>query len=328
VARIGYALSSEEHTPSELVENARAAEEAGFEFALISDHYHPWIDAQGHSAFVWSVLGGIATATERLVVGTGVTCPMIRIHPAIIAQAAATVGTMMPGRFFLGVGTGENLNEHVLGDKWPEYDIRAEMLEEAVDVIRLLWKGEQASHYGPFYTVENARIYDVPDPLPEIHVAAGGPKAAEVAGRIGDGLIATGPDSEVLDGFRKAGGEGKPMFGQITLCWAKSKDEAVKTAHEIWPNAAIRGEASQELPAPAHFEQLAQMVTPEDIAAAMPCGPDPEPIIEKFREYEAAGFDHIYFHQIGPDQPGFLRFAERELLPVLGRAGEATAARR
>jgi G6PDH family F420-dependent oxidoreductase len=326
MTRIGYALSSEEHAPSQLVDNARAAEEAGFEFALVSDHYHPWIDEQGHSSFVWSVLGGIARVTERLEVGTGVTCPMIRIHPAIIAQAAATVGSMMPGRFFLGVGTGENLNEHILGDKWPEYDIRAEMLEEAVDVIRLLWKGEQASHYGPFYVVENARVYDVPDELPKIHVAAGGPKAAEVAGRIGDGLISTAPDDQVLDGFRDAGGAGKPIYGQVTVCWGTDRDEAVATAHRIWPNAAIRGEASQELPAPAHFEQLARMVTPEQVAEVIPCGPDPDPVIEKIRSYEAAGFDHIYLHQIGPDQAGFLGFAEREVLPVVADSRAAQVA--
>ena len=181
MARIGYALSSEEHDPQQLVENARAAEEAGFEFALISDHYHPWIDAQGHSPFVWSILGGIAGATSRLEVGTGVTCPMVRTHPAIIAQAAATVGCMMPGRFFLGVGTGENLNEHILGDKWPEYEVRAEMLEEAVDVIRLLWQGDQASHQGVYYTVENARIYDAPGS------AAADPRCRRWAARRGAG---------------------------------------------------------------------------------------------------------------------------------------------
>jgi G6PDH family F420-dependent oxidoreductase len=326
MTRFGYALSSEEHTPSRLVDNARAAEEAGFEFALISDHYHPWVEAQGHSAFVWTVLGGIARATERLEVGTGVTCPMMRIHPAIIAQAAATVGAMMPGRFFLGVGTGENLNEHILGEKWPEFDIRAEMLEEAVEVIRLLWEGEQASHYGSYYTVENAKVYDVPDPRPPIHVAAGGPKAGELAGRIGDGLITTAPDTEVLDAFRSEGGKGKPIFGQVTLCWGADRDEAVRTAHRIWPNAAIRGEASQELPVPAHFEQLAEMVTPDQIAEVLPCGPDPEPVIEKIRAFEKAGFDHVYLHQVGPDQAGFLRFAEREILPVVAKTRTAEAA--
>ena len=327
MTRFGYALSSEEHAPRRLVDHARAAEEAGFEFALISDHYHPWIEAQGHSGFVWTVLGGIARATERLEVGTGVTCPTVRIHPAIIAQAAATVGAMMPGRFFLGVGTGENLNEHVLGDKWPEFEVRADMLEEAVEVIRLLWEGEQASHYGPYYSVENARVYDVPDPRPPIHVAAGGPKAAELAGRIGDGLITTSPDAEVLDAFRSGGGQGKPIYGQLTMCWAEKREDAIRTAHAMWPNAAIRGEASQELPVPAHFEQLAEMVTPEEIAEAMPCGPDPEPVIEKIRAYEEAGFDHVYLHQVGSDQAGFLRFAEREILPVVGRTAAGSGSR-
>ncbi len=327
MTRFGYALSSEEHTPSRLVDNARAAEEAGFEFALISDHYHPWIDAQGHSAFVWAVLGGIARATDRLEIGTGVTCPTMRIHPAIIAQAAATVGAMMPGRFFLGVGTGENLNEHILGEKWPEYEIRSEMLEESLEVIRFLWEGEQASHYGTFFTVENAKVYDVPDPQPPIHLAAGGPKAAELAGRIGDGLIVTSPDAEVLDAFRSAGGTGKPIYGQVTLCWAKNRDEALKTAHSIWPNAAIRGEASQELPVPAHFEQLAEMVTPEQVAEVVPCGPDPEPVIEKIREFEKAGVDHVYVHQVGSDQAGFLEFATRDILPVVARETAGSTSR-
>ncbi len=324
MVRYGYALSSEEHAPSDLVRNAVAAERAGFEFALISDHYHPWVDAQGHSPFVWAVLGGIAEATERLEIGTGVTCPMIRIHPAIIAQAAATVGAMMPGRFFLGVGTGEALNEHILGDKWPEHEVRSEMLEEAVELIRALWSGEQMSHYGSYYTVENARVYDVPDPLPPIHVAASGPRAADLAGRVGDGLVAVGPQKEVVEGFRSAGGQGKPIYGQVTLCWGPSKDEAIRTALEVWPNAAIKGEASQELPVPAHFEQLAQMVTPDTIAEAIPCGPDLEPIVQQVRAYEEAGFDHVYLHQVGHDQEAFFRFAESELLPAL-RGSRATA---
>lgn len=176
---IGYALSSEEHAPADLVRNARLAEDHGFSFALVSDHFHPWIDRQGNSPFVWSVLGGIAQSTRSLMVGTGVTCPTIRIHPAIIAQAAATTAAMMPGRFFLGIGTGENLNEHVLGDAWPEWDVRAEMLEEAVEVIRALWSGEVTSHRGRHYTVQNARLYTLPDELPLIHVAASGPRMAE-----------------------------------------------------------------------------------------------------------------------------------------------------
>src|SRR5687767_3809814 len=203
---LGYALSSEEHGPRELVEHARAAEETGFTFALISDHFHPWVDKQGQSPFVWSVIGGIAEATEELRLGTGVTCPTIRIHPAIVAQAAATSAAMLPGRFFLGVGTGENLNEHVLGDRWPETEVRQEMLEEAVAVIRLLWQGGQQSHRGRYYTVENARLYTLPEQPTPIMVAAGGPKAAELAGRIGDGFIGTSAERELLATFDRAGG--------------------------------------------------------------------------------------------------------------------------
>jgi G6PDH family F420-dependent oxidoreductase len=290
---------------------------------LISDHFHPWIDRQGHSPFVWGVLGAISQVTERLVVGTGVTCPTIRTHPAIIAHSAATAGAQMPGRFFLGVGSGENLNEHVLGDRWPEWDVRAEMLEEAVEVIRALWTGEVTSHRGRHYTVQNARIYTLPpEPIP-IHVAASGERMAELAGRIGDGFIGTGPDRPVIEAFREAGGSG-PMFGQVTVCWAASEREARRTAHRYWPTAAIRGEATQELPNPAHFEQLAEMVTEDQVAEAIPCGPDPEVHLAKVREYIDAGYDHVYLHQVGPDQTGFLEFARRELLPVLA-PGEPVA---
>ena len=318
MTEIGYALSSEEHAPLDLVRHARAAEEAGFTFALISDHYHPWIDKQGHSPFVWSVLGGIAQATKGLVVGTGVTCPTVRIHPAIIAQAAATTASLMPDRFFLGLGTGENLNEHITGAAWPEWEVRSEMLEEAVEVIRKLWTGKVTSHRGRHYTVQNARIYSLPDPLPPIYLAASGPKAAGQAGRIGDGFIGTGPDESLISAFRKAGGSG-PRYGQVSLCWAASEREAKRTAREWWPTAAIHGEATQELPSPNHFEQLAEGVTEDQIAEVVTCGPDPEGHLAKIREYIEAGYDHVYLHQIGPDQEGFLQFAERELLPALKR---------
>jgi coenzyme F420-dependent glucose-6-phosphate dehydrogenase len=315
VTKFGYALSSEEHSASDLVSNARAAEEAGFSFALISDHFHPWIDRQGESPFVWSVLGGIAEATQQLVVGTGVTCPTIRIHPAIIAQAAATTASMMPGRFFLGLGTGENLNEHILGTAWPEWDVRAEMLEEAVEVIRALWSGEVTSHRGRYYTVQNARIYSLPDTPPPIYLAAGGKKAVRQAARLGDGLIATAPDAELLKDYEKARGTG-PLYGQLTVCWAESEAKARRTAREWWPTAAIHGEATQELPNPAHFEQLAETITEEQVAEVISCGPDPELHVAKIREYIDAGYTHVYIHQVGPDQAGFLRFAERELLPT------------
>jgi coenzyme F420-dependent glucose-6-phosphate dehydrogenase len=315
MVEIGYSLSSEEHEPNDLVHHAHLAEEAGFTFALISDHFHPWIDRQGQSPFVWSVIGAIAHATERLRLGTGVTCPTIRIHPAIIAQAAATSAAMMPGRFFLGVGTGENLNEHILGDRWPPHDERLEMLEEAIEVMRLLWQGGEQTYRGFFYTVENARIYTLPDDPIEIIYAASGPKAAEAAGQLGDGLCSTSPDKEVVQKYEEAGGAGKPKYGQFTVCYAQDEAEARRTAFEWWPNAAIKGELSQELPTPKFFEQAAKMVTEDDVAEVIICGPDPQKHIDKINEFVDAGFDHVYVHQVGPDQEGFIRFYEREVLP-------------
>jgi coenzyme F420-dependent glucose-6-phosphate dehydrogenase len=313
---VGYALSSEEHEALALVRHAARAEEAGFTFAVISDHYHPWIDRQGQSPFVWGVLGAIAHATERIRIGTGVTCPTVRIHPAIIAQASATAAALMPGRFFLGVGTGERLNEHILGTAWPAWDVRAEMLGEAVGVIRKLWQGAEMSHRGQHYTVENARIYTLPDPLPPIYIAAGGPKAAAEAARHGDGLIGTGPDRSLLNAFADAGGEG-PRIGQVTVCWGTSEAEARRTALDWWPTVALHGEVTQELATPAQFEQLARSVTEEQVAELVPCGPDPERHLAAIRAYVDAGYDHVYLHQIGPDQAGFIRFAEGELLPAL-----------
>ena len=312
---LGYSLSSEEHAPTDLVRFAKAAEDAGFTYALISDHFHPWVDAQGNSPFVWSVIGGIAQATERIRLGTGVTCPTIRIHPAIIAQAAATSEAMMPGRFFLGLGTGENLNEHILGDKWPAPDERIEMLEEAVEVIRLLWQGGYRTHRGKHYTVEQARIYTLPERLPEIAIAAAQPIAAELAGRIGDALVNVEADPEIVQKFEQNGGSGKPKYGHLTVCWAESEEEAKRTAHENWPNAGLEGPLSQELALPAHFEAASEIVEPDDLAETMPLGPDPERYLEQIREFEQAGYDHVYIHQVGPDQQGFLEFARRELMP-------------
>jgi coenzyme F420-dependent glucose-6-phosphate dehydrogenase len=317
VVEIGYALSSEEHTPLDLVRNARRAEESGFAFALISDHFHPWVDAQGHSPFVWSVLGGIATTTEKLRIGTGVTCPIIRTHPAVIAQAAATVAAMVPGRFFLGVGTGENLNEHITGDQWPAGDVRLDMLAEAVDVIRELWKGDDVTHRGVHFTVDRARIYTAPDTPPDIYVAAAGEEAVALAGKLGDGFIGTSPKKELTDRFENNGGKGKPKFGQVHVCWASDESEARKTAHRIWPNGAIGGELGQELPLPRHFEQAAKNVTEDDVAEVVTCGPDPKLHIEAIEKYVSAGYDHVYIHQVGPDQEGFFRFYAEEVLPKL-----------
>jgi coenzyme F420-dependent glucose-6-phosphate dehydrogenase len=311
---IGYSLSSEEHRPGDLVRFAAAAEASGFRFALISDHFHPWTDAQGQSPFVWSVLGGIARATDHLRVGTGVTCPTTRVHPAIVAHAAATVADMLPGRFFLGVGSGENLNEHILGDAWPPAGIRLRMMEEAVAIIRELFTGDLVTHDGEYYTLHTARLYTLPEQPPPIMVAASGPKAAEVAGRIGDGLVSVAPNPEVVGQYRQHGGDG-PRYGQIHVCWAPDEAQAVETAHRQWVNAAIPGELGQELPLPAHFEQAGKNVRPEDVAEIVVCGPDPERHRAEIAKYADAGFDHVYVHQVGPDQDGFFRFYADEVLP-------------
>jgi len=315
MVKIGYSLSSEEHQAQKLVQYAKQAEDAGFTFALISDHYHPWIDKQGESPFVWSVLGGIAQVTQKIELGTGVTCPLIRTHPAIIAQAAATIATMLPGRFFLGVGTGENLNEHITGEKWPPYDTRAEMLEEAVEVIRLLWKGGSQSFEGAFYSVENAQIYSLPKQLPPIMVAAGGEKSAQLASRIGDGLINTSPEKEITQTFSKNAKEKRPVYGQVSVCWAKSEAEGLKTAYEWWPTVGLGGELNQELPTPAHFKQATKTVREEDIAELIACGNDPKKHLDAIQKYVDAGVTHVYIHQIGPDQDGFFTFYQEHILP-------------
>jgi coenzyme F420-dependent glucose-6-phosphate dehydrogenase len=317
VTDFGLALSSEEHPPNDLVRLARRAEETGFEFAMISDHFHPWTDAQGQSPFVWSVIGGISHATERIRLGTGVTCPTIRIHPAIIAHAAATAWEMMEGRFFLGLGSGENLNEHVVGEGWPAPDERLAMLEEAIEVIRLLWQGGYQTHRGDFFDVEQARLYTLPDEPPQLALAAAKPLVAELAGRAADAFINTAPDSEPIERFESAGGQGKPKYGQITGCWAASEEEGARIACEVWPNAALGGDLSYELPLPLHFEQATEDVTPEDLAESIPCGPDPDRWLEDIRTYVDAGYTHVYFHQIGRDQEGFLRFWSEELEPKL-----------
>jgi coenzyme F420-dependent glucose-6-phosphate dehydrogenase len=315
MTEIGYTLSSEEQGPRELVKLASRAEEAGFSFAMISDHFHPWIDRQGHSPFVWGVLGGISERTERIRVGTGVTCPMIRIHPAIVAHAAATAASMLPGRFMLGLGTGENLNEHVLGGRWPPADERLEMLEEAVRVIRLLWEGGSQTHRGVHYRVENARIYDLPDELPPILIAAKGERAGTLAGQAGDGLVGVAPDRDLIRTFERAGGQGKPTYGQLHVCWAEDEAEARKIATEWWPNTSLPGELGVELPLPRHFEQAAEVVEEDDVAESVVCGPDPEAHLDAIRAFVDAGYDHVYLHQVGPDQEGFFRFYQREVLP-------------
>jgi coenzyme F420-dependent glucose-6-phosphate dehydrogenase len=315
----GYALSSEEHSPQDLVRNARRAEGAGFSFALVSDHFHPWLDAQGHSPFVWSVIGGIAEATERIRLGTGVACPLIRMHPALLAQAAATCASMMPGRFFLCVGTGENLNEHVLGDRWPAPDERLELLEEAIALIRELWRGETTTHRGRRYTVDRARIYTLPEELPQIAVAASAPQAAELAGRLGDMIVSTAPDESLIGRFEEGGGRGKPKLGMVHVCWAETAERAAATAFEIWPNSALTGSLNTELATPEDFEGACEVLSKEDVAGTVTHGPDVAPYLDEVRSFARAGYDHVYFHQVGRDQEGFFSFWERELRPALER---------
>jgi coenzyme F420-dependent glucose-6-phosphate dehydrogenase len=315
--QFGYALSSEEHPPDHLVRYARRAEAVGFDFALISDHYHPWVDRQGHSPFVWCTIGAIAQATSRLRLGTGVTCPIMRIHPAIIAQAAATAATLMPGRFFLGVGAGENLNEHILGRHWPEPPIRLEMLEEAVEVIRLLWQGGEQSHSGRHFTVEEARIYTLPVELPPLCIAADGEQAARFAAQAGDGLIGVSPDPELVQEFVAGGGRRKPRYGQVTVCYASREAEARQIAHQWWPTSGLQGTLNWEIKTPALFQQAAKSVREEDVAESIVCGPEPQRHLEAIQRFIDAGYDHVYVHQVGPDQEGFFRFYETTILPEL-----------
>jgi len=318
---IGYFLSSEEHGPSALVTQAQRASDVGMGSVWISDHFHPWLDDQGQSPFVWSVIGGIA-ATTPLAVTTAVTCPTMRIHPVVIAQAAATSAVMLDGRFELGVGTGENLNEHVLGGRWPLADERLDMLEEAVDVMRQLWSGEEVVHRGVHYTVENARLYTLPDAPPPVLMSGFGPKATDVASRIADGFISTHPDKDLVERYRSNGGRGSASAG-LKICWGPDADECAKIAHRLWRTSAVPGELSQELRSPALFEQASSTVSVDDVRESIPCGPDLDRIVASVQEYEAAGFDRLYISQIGPQQSEFFDFYERDLAPALADVGIA-----
>jgi G6PDH family F420-dependent oxidoreductase len=309
--RIGCFLSCEEFAPGDLVAQARRAEEAGFHALWISDHYHPWNDEQGHSAFVWSAIGAISQVTQ-LPLTTAVTCPTVRIHPAVVAQAAATSSVLLEGRFGLGVGSGEALNEHILGDRWPEADVRLEMLEEAVEVMRALWQGGQHSHRGRHYTVENARVYDLPEQPPPVLVSGFGPKATKLAARIGDGYCTTSPDKDAIDLYRSEGGKG-PVQAGTKVCFMADEDEARATAHRLWPNEALPGELAQVLPTPAHFEQACELVTPDMLVT--PVGPDIEAHVASLNQYLEAGVDELFVQQIGPDQDAFFDTWAREVLP-------------
>lgn len=317
MAKYGLTLSSEEHDPRHLVAIAVAAEESGFDFVSISDHFHPWVDEQGHSPFVWSVLGAIAQATSEIEVGVGVSCPIMRIHPAIYAQATATTAQLFGDRFIWGVGTGEALNEHILGDRWPPADVRLEMMEEAIELIRQLWQGESVTHRGSHYTVEDARIFDLPERPPPILVSAFGEESAKLAARIGDGLWITGIRDNVIQAYRSAEGQGS-IWTQLSLCWDEDRGQALERAHRVWPNTGLPGQLPQDLRTVAHFQQATELVTRDVIEdSGMPLGPDSGPIVESILKAEDAGIDYIYLHQIGDPLDGFIDFWSDTLRPEL-----------
>jgi len=313
--RIGYFLSCEEFGPKELIEQARLAEEAGFDALWISDHYHPWNDNQGQSPMVWSVIGAVSAVCD-LPVTTAVTCPTTRMHPAVVAQAAATSAVMLDGKFILGVGSGEALNEHILGDPWPTADVRLEKLEEAVEVMRLLWTGETVSHRGRYYTVDHARLYTIPDQPPPVYVSGFGPKATELAARIGDGYITTSPDEELLGLFREKSG-GKPAQAGVKVAWAPTEDEGVDIAHRLWANSGLPGELAQVLPSPKHFEQASQLVTKDSTRESVVCGNDPSRLRGALEPYLDVGFDEVYVANMGPYYESMIRAFGKEVLPAL-----------
>ncbi|MEP9384760.1 TIGR03557 family F420-dependent LLM class oxidoreductase [Nocardioides sp. KR10-350] len=316
--RIGYFLSTEEFSPQQLLEQAVLAEQAGFEALWISDHFHPWNDEQGQSAFVWEVIGALSQIC-RLPVMTAVTCPTMRISPVVTAQAAATAAVMHEGRFRLGVGTGEALNEHIHGDAWPRAAVRREMLRESVELMRRLWTGEVVDFDGRFYTADNARIYTLPDAPPEVWVSGFGPEATELAGEIGDGYVTTSPDEELLRLFRDTSG-GKPACAGFKAAYAPTEEEGVEHAHRLWGTSGLPGELAQVLSTPQHFEQAAQLVTPDMTRESLVCGPDVSRHVESFKPYVDAGFEEVYVAAIGPHYRDMITTFGKEVLPAV-RAG-------
>jgi G6PDH family F420-dependent oxidoreductase len=314
MTRYGYFLSCEEYGPAELVRQARLAEEAGFEGLWISDHFHPWLDEQGESGSVWPIIGAISQATS-LPVTTAVTCPLIRQHPAVVAQATATSALLARGGFTLGVGTGEALNEHILGGPWPSAEERLDMLEEAVGVMRELFTGKLISHSGGHYKVDTARLYSVPDRPPPIYMSGFGDKAIKLAARIADGYMSVQPNAGFVRLYRESGGGDRPAQGGLKVAWHPDAAQARKTMHRLWPTDAIPGESAQLLPLPRHFRQLAELVTEDMISA--PCGPDPQVHAEAVRAYTRAGFDEVYVGQVGGEAEGFFEFYATQVLPRL-----------
>ncbi|MFJ8690686.1 TIGR03557 family F420-dependent LLM class oxidoreductase [Micromonospora wenchangensis] len=305
--QIGYKLSSEGFGPQELIRQAVRAEEAGFDFVEMSDHFHPWLDVQGHSSFTWTVFGAIAARTGRIGLATGVTCPTVRYHPAIIAQAAATLAIVSDGRFTLGVGAGERLNEHVVGRGFPSVRGRHERLREALEIIRLLWRGGYRSYEGRYLQLEDARVFDLPDEPPVIAVAASGPVSAAIAAEYGDGLFATEPKPDLVEAYRRGGGDG-PRYAEVPLAWAPDEQQAVRAAWETSRWAVTGWKVMSELPNPTNFDAASRTVTDDDIRAQFAVGPDPDTHVAAVRKYVDAGFDHLVLQNAGPDPDGFIDF--------------------
>lgn len=315
---IGYTLMGEQSSPRDLVRDAVAAEAAGFDLAVASDHAFPWLEEQGHSPYGWSVLGAVAQATERLPLMTYVTCPIKRYHPAIVAQKAATLGVLSEGRFTLGLGAGENLNEHVTGGGWPPANVRHEMFEEAVTIIRRLLDGEDVSFRGQHLEVDSARLWDRPEEPVRIGIAASGPQSCRLAGELGDLLVAVEPDAALGEAFDAAGGAGKPRVGQQPICFDRDRDAAVQRAHEQFRWFGSGWKVNAELPGPAGFAAASQFVRPEDVADAIPCGDDVDAVVAALQPWRDAGFSHVALVQIGGQhQAPFIEWAAAELLPAL-----------
>lgn len=317
MTRFGYTLMGEGHDPRTLVGNAVLAEQAGFELAVFSDHFHPWLPSQDHSPFTWSVLGAVAHATERMELATMVTCPILRYHPAIIAQAAATVAVMCDNRFTLGLGAGERLNEHVVGKGWPPADVRHEMLTEAIKVLRSLWTGGYVSHRGQYFTVEDARIFDLPEEPIDLFVAVSGDASVRLAADAAEGMCTAELAPELVQSYLDAGGRREGVWGQIPLSWHPDESKGKEQALDQFRFGQPGWKVMAELPNPINFAAATETVTVEHMAEMMPCGPDPERHAAAIRAYVDAGYEHIAVVQVGDDQESFLRFWQEELAPRL-----------
>jgi G6PDH family F420-dependent oxidoreductase len=305
--QIGYKLATEAFGPNEIIRQAIRAEEVGFDFVDISDHFHPWLESQGHSPFAWTVFGAVAARTHRIGLVTGVTCPIMRYHPAIIAQAAATLAIISGGRFTLGVGAGERLNEHVVGRGFPSVRGRHERLREALEIIRLLWRGGYRSYEGKYFQLDDARVFDLPDQPPVIAVAASGPESVAIAAELGDGLFATEARPELVDEYERAGGTG-PRYAEVSLAWAPDERQAIEAAWQTSRWAVTGWKVRSELPNPVNFDAATRTVTEEAIRQQFSVGPDPDAHAAAVRAYADAGFDHIVLQNAGPDPDGFLDF--------------------